>query len=110
MPATDYYRNFIDLGLPSIGMIRITQQIRKQIDPLFDSAMMFEYSTINELVTYLSERCAGQLEEIAVTIEVDHSVVPDNSERPMDEKAMYPLSSSQKESGRYKNIPGIQFV
>ncbi len=91
-------------------MIRITQQIRKQIDPLFDSAMMFEYSTINELVTYLSERCAGQLEEIAVTIEVDHSVVPDNSERPMDEKAMYPLSSSQKESGRYKNIPGIQFV
>ncbi|ASB52640.1 MULTISPECIES: non-ribosomal peptide synthetase [Bacillus amyloliquefaciens group] len=96
VPATDYYRNFIDLGLPSIGMIRITQQIRKQIDPLFDSAMMFEYSTINELVTYLSERCAGQLEEIAVTIEVDHSVVPDNSERPMDEKAMYPLSSSQK--------------
>ncbi|MFK4467822.1 amino acid adenylation domain-containing protein [Bacillus sp. RC252] len=97
VPTGDYETNFIDLGLPSKAMIRITQQIRKHIDPLFDSALMFEYPTINELATYLSEIYSDQLEELAVTTEEDQSIVLDRSTREtMEENIMCPLSSSQK--------------
>ncbi|WP_139488133.1 non-ribosomal peptide synthetase [Brevibacillus dissolubilis] len=102
---SQYDTSFMDLGLPSKAIIRMTQLIRKHIDPLFESAVMFECTTIHELTAYLSERCPDPdgILQLAATADVDtlHEQLHEQKQQPasqaqMTEQAVYPLSASQQ--------------
>lgn len=95
--TSSFETNFLELGLPSKSMIRITQRIRKQLDPLFDSALMFEYSTINELASYLSDKCPDRIRELALPADKENRSEQNTShDEQVTEENTYPLSSSQQ--------------
>ncbi|MET8582265.1 amino acid adenylation domain-containing protein [Streptomyces collinus] len=46
-------RDFTAAGLPSMALVRLGQQIR-DLDPEFDTALLFEYGTVDALAAYLT--------------------------------------------------------
>ncbi|AYK07546.1 non-ribosomal peptide synthetase [Brevibacillus laterosporus] len=97
MKASSFETSFLDLNLPSKSLIRITQLIRKQIDAQFDSASIFEYSTVNALASYLSETCPDRIQALIKRTDEHHSSEHHTSiDEPGAQKYAYPLSSSQQ--------------
>ncbi|MFD9789951.1 amino acid adenylation domain-containing protein [Streptomyces sp. NPDC059070] len=45
--------DFLALGLTSMGLVRLAKEIQRELDPAFESSLLFEYATVDELAAHL---------------------------------------------------------
>lgn len=62
----DSEAGYFDLGMNSLGIVKLAQRIQDQIDPRFATPTLFEQTTISEIVAYLIEHHEAQFEELVV--------------------------------------------
>ncbi|MEV0689370.1 amino acid adenylation domain-containing protein [Streptomyces sp. NPDC050388] len=48
-------QDFPALGLSSMDLVHIARRIQRELDPAFESASLFEYTTVNQLAGHLSD-------------------------------------------------------
>jgi len=58
---------FFDMGLTSLGIVKVSQEIKYIIDMEFQPTDLFEYTTVSDLSSYIGERYADIIKQLIVT-------------------------------------------
>nr|WP_223184577.1 non-ribosomal peptide synthetase [Streptomyces sp. CBMA152] len=88
--------DFPALGLTSMGLVRLAKEIQRDLDPGFESALLFEHATVDELAAHLTGRGVAAAPQPVVPA-VRH---------PLSEgqQGLWTLQKASPESGAY-NVP-----
>ncbi|MCW5584011.1 MAG: amino acid adenylation domain-containing protein [Gammaproteobacteria bacterium] len=101
-------KNYLELGLNSIGLMRVTQKIQTFIDPDFKPILFFEYTCISDLATYLAQYHAAAFERLIavkkerifqvpeVTESISVAIAKENTESTTQQSQIFSLSEGQK--------------
>ncbi|NOU16649.1 MAG: SDR family NAD(P)-dependent oxidoreductase [Bacteroidales bacterium] len=77
LEGIDPAANFIDLGLTSMGILKLSQEIQQKMDISFQPALLFEYNSISSLCVYLAQHYSMAIEQFIVTRETSSSQFPE---------------------------------
>lgn len=88
--------DFPALGLTSMGLVRLAKEIQRDLDPGFESALLFEHATVDELAAHLTGRGVAAAPQ---------PVAP-AARHPLSEgqQGLWTLQKASPESGVY-NVP-----
>ncbi len=100
----DVKRGYFDMGLTSLGLVKMDQGIKRKIDKEFEPTLLFEYSTVSELSAYLCSHYPVELAQLVVTKETVEEKVSDRESMDLGPSLM-PLSKRRYLSAEKKTPP-----
>ncbi|WP_406346322.1 amino acid adenylation domain-containing protein [Streptomyces sp. NBC_00648] len=88
--------DFPALGLTSMGLVRLAKEIQRDLDPGFESALLFEHATVDELAAHLT----------GCGVAAPPQPVAPAARHPLSEgqQGLWTLQKASPESGAY-NVP-----